>query len=200
MKIIAYNNVYERKVAHEFSFMDLIDNPEVIFEKYDKEDFISKLESIKNNPDKELRNIQKREYLPAVDLSSSGVLSIDIDNIHDQISKKVEIIDRLSRHESCLAVKESVSGNLVAFFKYECFADKFPFLYYKLYLELVLLLSVNIDFLPEIGRLRYVSVGETYYKNEQALILTEILEVPQLPYINSAVGKDKARRVVFGSN
>jgi hypothetical protein len=95
---------------------------------------------------------------------------------------------------------DSVSGNVVAYFKYECYTKEFPFLYYRIYLELTLLLSVNIDFLPEIGRLRYVSIGEIHHYNENSETLTEILEVDELPYINTSVKKDKARRVIFGSN
>jgi len=113
---------------------------------------------------------------------------------------KLKIIQKLSKLDTAFCVMESVSGNIVVYFKYECYTKEFPFLYYKIYLELTLLLSVNIEFLPEIGRLRYVSTGEIYLYNENSDTLTEILEVDELPYINTSVKKDKARKVIFGSN
>jgi len=199
-KIIAYRNVFNRNVNAEFDFLDLLKNQYLIFNAFKIDDFETELEKIKSISDKEERNVAKRNYIPAVDLSMSGVLSIDIDGIFQNQDLKQKIITRLSKLESCFAVMESVSGNVVAFFKYECSTVEFPFLYYKIYLELTLLLSVNIDFLPEIGRLRYVSIGELYHYNENSDVLTEIMDVETLPYINTVVKKDKARTLVFGSN
>jgi hypothetical protein len=199
-KIIAYRNVFNRNDNAEFDFIDLIKNQYLIFNAFKIDDFETELKNIKAISDKEERSVAKRNYIPAVDLSMSGVLSIDIDNIFKNEDLKSKIIQRLSKLHSCFAVMESVSGNVVAFFKYECSTVEFPFLYYKIYLELTLLLSVNIDFLPEIGRLRYVSIGELYHFNENSDVLTEIMDVETLPYINTVVSKDKARKTVFGSN
>jgi hypothetical protein len=199
-KIIAYKSVFERKDTREFDFLDLIKNQEVIFNAFKIDDYKDELYRIKNIENKELRNNEKRNYIPAVDLSMSGVLSIDIDNIFQNQELKQKVITKLSKISSCFAVMESISGNVVAFFKYECSTVEFPFLYYKIYLELTLLLSVNIDFLPEIGRLRYVSIGELYHFNENSDVLDEIMEVETLPYINTQVGKDKARKAIFESN
>jgi hypothetical protein len=199
-KIIAYRNVFNRNDNAEFDFLDLLKNQYLIFNAFKIDDFETELERIKSISDKEERNVAKRNYIPAVDLSMSGVLSIDIDNIFQNTELKEKVINRLSTLHSCYAVMESISGNVVAFFKYECSTVEFPFLYYKIYLELTLLLSVNIDFLPEIGRLRYVSIGELYHFNEDSDILTEVMDVETLPYINTVVKKDKARTLVFGSN
>jgi len=198
--VIAYRNVFNRNDNKQFSFEQFIKSPEEIFLAFNQDEFKKELESIKSIVDKEERNIAKRNYIPAVDLSQSGILSIDIDGIFDNLELKLKIIQKLKNLKSVLCVMDSVSGNIVVYFKYECYAKEFPFLYYKIYLELTLLLSVNIDFLPEIGRLRYVSTGEIHYYNEDSELLTEILEVDELPYINTSVKKDKARRVIFGSN
>lgn len=198
-KIIAYKSVFERSDAKEFDFVDFVEMPEVIFHAFGIDDYEEKLKGIKFIEDKEQRNHVKRNFIPAVDLSMSGVLSIDIDGIHKNAELKEKIINKLKALESCFVVMESVSGNVVAFFKYDCSVSEFPFLYYKIYLELTLLLSVNIDFLPEIGRLRYVSLGDIYHLNNDSKILTEIMECDRLPYINTSVGKDKVRKLVFGS-
>lgn len=199
-KIIAYRNVFNRNDNAEFDFLDLLKNQFLIFNAFKIDDYETELENIKSISDKEERNVAKRNYIPAVDLSMSGVLSIDIDNIFKNEDLKAKVIQKLSKLHSCFAVMESISGNVVAFFKYECTTVEFPFLYYKIYLELTLLLSVNIDFLPEIGRLRYVSIGELYHFNENSDVLYEIMDVETLPYINTVVSKDKARKTVFGSN
>lgn len=198
--VIAYRNVFKREDTRQFSFVDFIKNPQVIFESFEIEDFENELEKIKNIQVKEERNNAKRNFIPAVDLSQSGILSIDIDGINKNELVKEKIIEKLSKLTSVYVLMESVSGNLVAFFKYQCSTKDFPFLYYKIYLELTLLLSVNIDFLPEIGRLRYVSNGQVYIFNENCNVLDEILEVDSLPYINTQVGKDRARKTIYGSN
>lgn len=197
--IYAYENVYNRQNPKEVTFKDFINNPEFIYMEFYKEDFEGELYKIKNISDKQERNQQKRNYLPAVDISPASILSIDIDGIFDKPELKKKVIDKLKKLPETLAIKESVSGNVVAFFRYECQSKDFKFLYYKLYLELILKLSVNIDFLPEIGRLRYVSIGETFYVNENSEVLTEIIEVDELPYITTVVNKYKARGVIYGS-
>ena len=199
-RIIAYKSVFDSDTMKEFNFEDLIKNQSSIFEGFGIEDFETELERIKNIKSKEDRNIAKRNFIPAVDLSMSGVLSIDIDGISDKPDVKDRIIRRLSALTTCLAAMESVSGNIVVFFKYDCLASEFKFLYYKIYLEMTLLLGVNIDFLPEIGRLRYVSLGEVFIYNEDSEELTEIIECETLPYINTQVGNKKARGVIYGSN
>lgn len=198
--VVAYRNVFKREDARQFSFEDFIKNPSYIFEEFEVENFKEELENIKNIQVKEERNNAKRNFIPAVDLSQSGILSIDIDGIHKNELVKEKLIEKLKKLNSVHVLMESVSGNLVVFFKYECTTKEFPFLYYKVYLELTLILSVNIDFLPEIGRLRYVSMGEIYVFNDNSDVLTEILEVESLPYINTQVGKDRARKTIYGSN
>lgn len=198
--VIAYRNVFKREDSFQFSFYDFIKNPKNIFNQFKILDFENELKKIKDIKVKEERNVAKINFIPAVDLSQSGVLSIDIDGISSNEIVKNKIIEKLKKLDSVYVLMESVSGNLVVFFKYECFTKKFPFIYYKIYLELTLLLSVNIDFLPEIGRLRYVSLGEVYIFNPDCYILDQILEVESLPYINTQVGKDKARKAIYGSN
>lgn len=197
--IYAYKNVFNRENPKEFTFSDFINEPHLIFEGFGLHDYEKKLAEIKAIEFKPERNNEKRDYIPAVDISNASVLSIDIDGISDKPAVKEKIINQLKRLNTTFCIKESVSGNIVAFFKYDCSMNDFKFLYYKLYLELVLMLSVNIDFLPEIGRLRYVSLGETFYINEDSETLTETLIVDELPYISTAVKKDGARKVIFGS-
>jgi hypothetical protein len=197
--ITAYRNVFKREDAKTFDFIDLVKNQYLIFNAFKLDDYESETARVKSLLDKTERNEAKRDYFPAVDLSASGVLSIDIDGISNNERVKNGVVTKLSSLDTCLAVMESVSGNVVAFFKYECATVEYPFLYYKLYLELTLTLSVNIDFLPEIGRLRYVSTGELYHFNEEAHTLTELMQCESLPYINTQVGKDKARTAIYGS-
>ena len=197
--IFAYKTVFERNESVEFDFLDLVKYQHTIFTFFKLDDYKDQLLRIKNIEQKKDRNVAKREYIPAVDLSKSGIFSIDIDGISKNEELKKVIISRLSKLDTCLCVMESVSGNVVAFFKYKCTKQQFPFLYYKTYLELTLLLSVNIDFLPEINRLRYVSIGETYHLNENSTVLVEIMNVDTLPYINTQVNKDAARKAIFGS-
>jgi hypothetical protein len=198
--VIVYRNVFKREEVVQTDFNTFIKNPQSIFNSFEIDNFEQELENIKNIQVKDERNNAKRNFIPAVDLSQSGVLSIDIDNISKDELLKTKIIEKLKKLNSVYCLMESVSGNLVVFFKYECYTNQFPFLYYKIYLELTLLLSVNIDFLPEIGRLRYVSLGEVYIFNENSEVLDELLEVETLPYINTQVGKEKARKTVYGSN
>ena len=198
-QILVYRTVFNRKDVRYFSFEDFILRPNMIFESFGIDNYVQEADRIKNISDKEVRNEAKRVFFPAVDLSNSGVLSIDIDGINSDKNLKESIIKSLKKLPCTYAVTESVSGNIVAFFKYDCAVKDFPFLYYKLYLELTLLLSVNIDFLPEIGRLRYLSLGEVYLLNPEAEVLTQVLRVERLPYINTQIGKDKARKIVYGS-
>lgn len=198
-KIRAYRNVFDRNNPIEVSFEDLIKNPDSIFKAFNISDAAEILQRIAITTDKAERNEFKRNNLPAVDISPASILSIDIDGIADSSFTIQKCVSALRQLDSCLAIKQSVSGNLVAFFRYSCKVEEFPFLYYKLYLELVLKLSVNIDFLPEIGRLRYVSGGTTFHYNPDSRVLTEILNTGQLPYINASVGKEKARTVIYGS-
>lgn len=198
-KIKVYRNVFSREDVLDFSFNDLIKNPEVIYNAFKLEGFEEELLRIKSIVSKGLRNEAKRSFMPAADLSESGIFSIDIDNISDRPKVKDNCIAVLSGRSDVLCVMETASGNLVVFFKYNCSVEDYPFLYYRAYLQLTLELSVNIDFLPEVGRLRYVSNGEVYHYNEDSDILDEILEVESLPYINTQVSKDTAREQIFGS-
>lgn len=199
--IIVYKAVNKREDPIEMTFEDFLENPKKIYKVLRlPDDFSEQVLSIKDIKSKSIRNEKKREMLPAVDLSQTGILSIDIDGIAGNTHTILGIVSKLKNLKTCMAIQESVSGNLVAFFKYECSVAEYKFLYYKIYLELTLLLSVSIDFLPEIGRLRYVSNGELYHLNYESETLTEILDVDEVPYINTKMDKPDARRVVYGSN
>lgn len=196
-KIIVYKSVFDRNTFIESDFDTYLNNPINIFKELESDfDSVSKIYSTE---DKQSRNDLKRELLPAMDLSQSGILAIDIDGIYNNDSLKNRIIDRLQTLDHTYVIKESVSGNIVAFFKYDCSVLKYPFLYYKLYLELTILLGVNIDFLPEIGRLRYVGDAGFIYKNDESSIVTEIIEVDSLPYIKTSVSPNRARGIKYGS-
>lgn len=196
-KIIVYKNVYDRTAVFETTFSNYLNTPAVIFNVFGQS--IDILSDIRKTTDKQERNNMKRAYLPAMDLSQSGILAIDIDGIADSPWVIDSIVSKLSSLPYCYIIKESVSGNLVAFFKYDCSVADYPFLYYRLYLELTLLLGVTIDFLPEIGRLRYIGKPGYLYKNEDADIVTEVLRVDVLPRINASITPAHARNVKYGS-
>lgn len=206
---ILYKTVYNRKDTEEVDADVVIQAPEVIYELLGLVDFKEKLEEIKNIKDKEERNLAKRNYLPAVDVSPENLLTIDIDGISDKPDLKLKIIDKTKGLSTCYALMESVSGNLVAYFKYNCESKNYKYLYYKIYLELTLLLGVDIDYLPEKNRLRYVSLGELYHFNPTAEYLTDILKVDNIPHdkrgtvvkVKGTDGNGKSRfRAVHKSN
>lgn len=202
MKSILYKTVYKRKDTLEVDHITVLKTPHRVFELLGLTDYKEKLAQIKSNDNKEERNQLKRDYLPAVDVSPENILTIDIDDILDGQTKK-DLISLLSNHSACYAIMESVSGNLVAYFKYECDPKDYKYIYYKLYLELTLILGIDIDFLPERNRLRYVSMGELYYFNEESEVLTEMLKVEKLPHINRGTqtqDKEGRTRVVYKSN
>ena len=198
MKVTAYKNVFNRDCSLQTTFSEFATNPASIF-KYFNVDMADVLGRIKSTANKDIRTELKRTLLPAVKLSNSGLLSIDIDNIHDLPDIKALVVRKLSENSFCHMVKESVSGNIVAFFKYECNKEDYKFLYYRLYLELALSLGVNIDFLPDVERLRYLSNPEYLYLNENSNTLTEMLKVDVLPQIKTVIPKDRARRIRYGS-
>lgn len=196
-KCIVYRNVFSREEVLEIDFETYLNNPAVVFNHFKVS--MSILHEILGTKDKVLRNTMKRENLPAMDLSQSGILAIDIDNVAGDRDKINRMIRILERNENVYVAKESVSGNLVVFFKYDCSVEDFKFLYYKLYLEMTLLLSVNIDFLPEIGRLRYVSESGFYFINKESKIVTDTLKVGILPSINTSLTLKEARDKKYGS-
>lgn len=203
MKVIAYKNVFNRNEIFETDFETFTENPKLIDNHFtdEKDTFPSMCNQVKRISEKQERNEFKRCIFPAVDLSQSGILSIDIDNISDNEVLKNNIIFKLTQVDSCYLVQESLSGNLVAYFKYDCSVKDYPFVYYKLYLELTLLLGVSIDFLPEIGRLRYLTNGTIYHKNEDSETLTERIEhIEVLPYVKTSMSPKEARGKKFGSN
>jgi len=195
--VIVYKNVFDRSNPKEFTFDDYLYEPDKIFKAFDLN--YDAVTSIKTMKDKGERNSFKRNNLPAMDLSLSGLLAIDIDGISDNSLLKTSIIQKLMRLPSCYVIKESVSGNLVAFFKWNCDPVDYKFLFYKIYLELTILLGVNIDFLPEIGRLRYIGEAGFIHKNEKSTVLTEILNVGRLPVIKTAVTPNDARSIKYCS-
>jgi hypothetical protein len=195
--IRVYKNVFSREDFKDYEFNDFITSPMKILSDFNVTEEV--LLEIRNTPVKEDRNDLKRKTLPAIDFSQCELLTIDIDAISDDAAIKEQCINRLSKLDTCLLIQETASGNLVAFFRYKCRADDFKFVYYKLYLELTLLLSVSIDFLPEIGRLRYLNAGLNYYYNPDSKVITEMLRVKELPYINTQVKKPGARSVIYGS-
>lgn len=186
--ITVYKSVYNRKDPYTSDLDTFINNPESIYDMLGYTDWKEKLVEIRSEDHKPTRNEMKRAYLPAVDISESGYLSIDIDGISHDEDLKQKIIDKLYHKPSCYACMDSVSGNLVAFFKYGIEDEKFRALYYKLWLELTLELGVNIDFLPEKNRLRYISDGTVHFIHDEVNVreLVDYLEVEELPFIKAA--------------
>lgn len=199
--LIIYKSVFDRSEAITFSPEIFFTQPLDIFEAFKIDSPVANAEAIAVQEDKQLRNNMKRDLLPAASFGVANILTIDIDDIAKDYYKKKEVVQRLVDQGQALAVQESISGNVVAFYKFDCSIEDFPFLYYKIYLELTLLLGVNIDFLPDFGRLRYVNpIAETYLYNPDAPALTETLKVGKLPAINTQVGIQGARNVIYRSN
>lgn len=197
-KIIVYKNVFDRENPFEAEFnAHYLSSPQFIFDHFGQD--FEKVEKVKTIADKQQRNDFKRANLPAMGLSQSGLLAIDIDGISENRTLFSSLLRKLIALDYCYCVKESVSGNLVAFFKYDCSVEDYPYLYYKLYLELTLLLGVNIDFLPEIGRLRYVGLAGFYSLNENSEVLTQTLKVGTLPSIKTSLTPRAARSIKYGS-
>jgi hypothetical protein len=184
-KATLYTNVFIRENTTEVSLEDILKNPESIFKSLGIPHPLSRAEEIKSIKDKDLRNHEKRNFYPAVDLSPCNILTIDIDDIFDDPDLKEEVCEKLINNKSCRAVMETASGNLVAMFEYMCDPKDYTHLYYKVYLELTLSLGVNIDFLPDVGRLRYVSLGELYHFNPESDVLREIIKVKKVPFIKT---------------
>lgn len=172
--VTLYKNVFDRNDLRQITFEEFINFSE------DKEIF----QKIKSIEDKTARNQYKRDNLKAADFSNCDFFCVDIDNINQR--ERLEIINKLAKIDFVWIVKESVSGNLCVFIKYDTnLKDKFEYVYYKKYLELTLQLGINIDFLPEIGRLRYVSDGQIFFRREVPMIVNDDLDFGELPYINT---------------
>lgn len=185
-KVVIYNRVFDRKHPGLTDFETFLNRPQELMKGFSEKTLDWVIGIIKRTKDKEYRNWLKRNNLPVVKLYPAGILSIDIDELLGDNEKITPIVNKLSQDPYCLACKGTPSKNLVAFYKFECEDKDFPYLFYKKYLELTLELAVNIDFLPEKERLRYISNGEVYFHNKKALTLTEILKVDELPYIFKA--------------
>lgn len=200
-KIKVYRTVFDRSLFKEFNFIDLLENPAKIAKAYGIEplEYEQYCLGIKEISDKEERNLAKRNFFPACDISPSGFLSIDIDNISDQKTLKGDILKKLSDLKECFAVQESASGNLVAFFKFKCEEQDFKYVYNKIYLELSMFLKTEIDYLPEIGRLRYVSNGKLLYKNTRSRVLKEKINVEIEPKAKRAVRSKIGKRLIYKS-
>lgn len=192
-----FETVFDRDNVYEVSFKDFLYNTDTILEYFNTpKEIFSDIRSFTAKKD---RNECKREHLPAGCTTDDSILSIDIDSIRGDEYKIKEIYNKLKGDDDLLAIQKTVSNGLVLYYRFNCSFEEYPFLYYKKYLELTLRLSVNIDFLPDFTRLRYVSDGEVLHYNEFADTLTEILDVGFLPSINTVVDKENARRTVYGS-
>jgi len=187
-KVTIFRRVFDRKTTADTTFEAYAFHPEEILTHFGDENPKLTFDEIKLTVDKQERNRIKKDKLPAMTLEGTNLLCIDIDGIPNEIVFS-SIVLILSHHTCCYMAKRSVSGNICAFFKYDCSPEDYQYLYYKLYLELTLLLGVNIDFLPEIGRLRYLSEAGSLYYNEDSDTLTEILKTERLPYIETSPGK-----------
>lgn len=156
----------------------------------------SLLTSIRTLKDKEAKNVIKRSLLPAASLENTDILSIDIDNLEER--SKLELINKISKWEYTWKLAESVGGNLVIYIKWDRNLKKFfDKLYYHIWLELTMLLTTPIDFLPELDRLRYVSKGQIYFENDDSKVWDTFINISSVPYIaTSKKGKERAN---FGS-
>ena len=197
--MITYKNVFNRENFKEITSDKFFTDPESILKGFGIEQPKELAKMIKNTADKVLRNDLKRELLPAANISTAGLLSIDIDGISTDFYLIKKITEKLISDGRALAVQESVSGNLVAYFKFDCSVADYPYLYYKLWLEFTLLLGVSIDFLPDLQRLRYISLGDLYHYDDGAPVITEILKIERLPSINTNITVRDARGIIYRS-
>ncbi len=201
-----YKNVFDRKDPKDYSINEFFFQPSKILKYFSRNILTSeplflarKITEIELESIKEVRNETKRTFLPAADFSNTVLFSIDIDNVSHNFQLKKKLVDKLSALPSTFVVQESVSKNLVAFFKWNGRASDYPLIYYKHYLEMTLLLGVQIDYLPELNRLRYVSINEPLYFNvdsDPVIEKLEGLETP--PYITSVTARE-ARKLKYKS-
>lgn len=196
--ITVFKNVFNRAESIDIDFLDFINNPQSVFEKFQISDFKDKMESIKNTKNKPERNEAKRNFIPAANFNGSGIFCIDIDDLENNPKKKSSLISSLKNLDYVHCIKESPSGNICVFIKHKYDKNNFKFGYYKYYLKLTLFLEVNIDFLPDLDRLRYVSFGDVYYFNKDSKIVEDIIVVDNLPNITKAYTKS-GKSIKYGS-
>lgn len=183
--IKVYKNVFDRNNPKTYTLDCYLKTPEVIFDDFKlSEDRIFEIKNIKS---KEERNNAKRDYLPAIDLSPSNIMILDFDMVNENQDKFNEVISKLSNIDECRLIKESISNNLFAAFKFdkEIISNdaKYNFLYLNYYFELTLQLGTYIDFLPEPNRLRYFTLDKTHYLNENSSLATKMLPLEKIPVI-----------------
>lgn len=193
--VIKYKNVFDRSQPELISFEEFITADSEMDKIF--------LE-IQNISDKKARNEFKRNNLFAVDLCLTNIIRIDIDEADERI--QADLITKLAALPFVWIIQKSASGNLCVYIQYERFLlrdFKFWQIYYKLWLELTVVLEVSIDFLPEQNRLAYKSNGAIVYKAETPIKYVSVIKVPSLPYINTnkkiTEGGANVRRVAFGS-
>tara|TARA_R100000656_G_scaffold122935_1_gene98959 strand:- start:494 stop:1153 length:660 start_codon:yes stop_codon:yes gene_type:complete len=196
--ITVYRRAWDRKSVELFTMDTFLFKPEVIAEKFGDRNINVTIGHIKRTKDKEYRNFKKRDELPIAELFDAGYLAIDIDDLYGDQKEIDRLVKLFEADPNCYAVKGTPSGNLVAFYKFDCSEEDFPKLYYKLYLELTLKLSCNIDYLPDARRLRYLSNGEIYHYNEQSGIVTEMMEMDEVPIIKKVKPKTEEIEVTEG--
>tara|TARA_R110000851_G_scaffold258099_1_gene410511 strand:- start:149 stop:751 length:603 start_codon:yes stop_codon:yes gene_type:complete len=183
-KAILFKSVFNRVNPQSICLDTFLREPSKAFEQLGIKDFVKRSEKIKSIEDKTQRNHEKKNFYPAVDLSPCNVLSVDIDGISGDTKLINSLVEKLEAIPECYACTETASGNLVGYFYYSCTPELFQHLYYKLYLELTLSLAVEIDYLPEINRLRYVSLGKTHFIKSEAKPLVKVLQVRKVPRLS----------------
>lgn len=178
--ITCYRTVYDRHSPIEVYTYAYFNNPICIYtlwNEYTVQQAISMLDELKTITDKEYRNKVKRQLLPVATFFDAGFMTFDIDNINNHPSVKEDLIKTIKQDKQVYCLQESVSGNLVIYYKFDCEKRMFKYAYYKKYLELTLNLGVSIDYLPEPDRNRYISNGEVYLLNVDAEPIKEVLIV-----------------------
>lgn len=194
-EVILYKAVFLRKENTKISVDLFFEEPFKLFQTWDSTLTEKAIENIYQEikeaySDKKYKSDLKRNLLPVADLSPANILSIDIDNVADKPEIKQKIISILKQDDKVYCLQESASGNLVVYYKFECDTDNYQYLYYKKYLELTLKLEIAIDYLPEMDRLRYVSIGEKFIYNKDVEPLTELLVVDK--FITPSVSTEDA--------
>jgi len=207
-EINVYKAVFLRKESAQVPIDLFFEEPVKLFQMWNRElteeEIMKIYDEIKEaSGDHKYKSDLKRNLLPAVDLSPANMMSIDIDNISDKPEVKQKIINELLLDNKVYCLQESASGNLVVYYRFECAVDDYQYLYYKKYLELTLKLEVAIDYLPEVNRLRYVSLGQKFIYNKDAEPLTELLIVdkfitPSVTIINNEEEPPALQQVVKG--
>lgn len=175
--IRVFKSVFDRDNYQDCELEDFIldkKNKNRIFKQFMSSNAACVHQVIIDEKDKKIRNELKRLLLPAAQLNvqTLGIICLDIDNCSDE-EARLQIVEKLKNStfkEYILAIKESVSGNLVVLFQID--GNYNPQKAYNwVFLQAANELGVTIDYIPDTYQLRYFAYGEVYLYEPEATLL-----------------------------